>query len=342
MRATIGFLTLCMVLTVIPTVTAAAQDDVAQRRNRVLKAVSRGASSVPLLQRALEDDSPLVRRAAVRALVALGAPARAALDADLRNDDIIERRTALLALAGDATPEAMPYVPRAMESEDEYVREIAVRILLAMEPCTPEIIRLLEVAENDPSPRVHRPAVLRLLALDPQSTPFEVVPPERVPLRERPEMADRLDRIEVALQMPLPREGWRFQTDTRMRGHRDGWFAADFDDSGWRDMQIETAWMTGYVGVGWYRRQIDLPPKPEHVAAELVFEGVDENAWVWVNGAYVGGQAIGPSGWNRPFRVDVTEEIRWGEPNQITVRAMNTAAAGGIWRPVRLEALTVR
>jgi len=341
-RATIGFLTVCMVLTAIPTAITAAPDDVAQRRNRVLKAVSRGASSVPLLSRALEDDSPLVRRAAVRGLAAIGAPAREALDGALDNNDVIVRRAALLALAGDATPEAMPYVLRAMESEDEYVREIAVRILLAMEPSTPEIIRLLEVAEKDPSPRVHRPAVLRLLALDPEATPFEVTPPERVPLRERPDMADRLDRIEVALQMPLPRDGWRFQTDTRLRGHRDGWFMPQFDDSGWRDIEIEIAWEAGYNGVAWYRRQINLPPKHEHVAAELAFEGVDEDCWVWINGTYVGGQSIGPSGWNKPFRVDVTDAIRWGEPNQITVRVYNSAAAGGIWRPVRLEALTVR
>ena len=159
-------------------------------------------------------------------------------------------------------------------------------------------------------------------------------------LRDRPDIA--ADRIEASLTFPLPRDDWRFRADTRQQGHRDGWFAVDYDDSGWDDISIEQAWATGYIGVGWYRREIELPERPEHMAAELHFEGVDESAWVWVNGVYVGGQDIGAGGWNVPFRVDVTDQVRWGETNQITVRAMNTAAAGGIWRPVRLEALTVR
>jgi len=35
----------------------------------------------------------------------------------------------------------------------------------------------------------------------------------------------------------------------------------------------------------------------------------------------------------------VTDLLRWGEENQVTVRAMNTAAAGGIWQPITIMAL---
>ncbi|MBT4822200.1 MAG: hypothetical protein HON70_41215, partial [Lentisphaerae bacterium] len=120
------------------------------------------------------------------------------------------------------------------------------------------------------------------------------------------------------------------------------WFKLGLDDAKWAGISIEQAWQKAgydYTGVAWYRRTIELPAKPDHLAVELHFKGVDECAWVWVNGAYVGQQDLGPSGWNKAFLLDVTKEVKWGEANQITVRAMNTAHAGGIWRPVALEIL---
>ena len=47
----------------------------------------------------------------------------------------------------------------------------------------------------------------------------------------------------------------------------------------------------------------------------------------------------GPAGWDQAFTLDVTKELVWGKRNQITVRAMNTAHAGGIWKPVLIEVL---
>ena len=137
--------------------------------------------------------------------------------------------------------------------------------------------------------------------------------------------------------------GWRFRLDSGRDGHTKGWFQPGFDDSSWQAITIERAWQEAgveHIGVAWYRRWIELPPKPkEMAAADLHFHGVDEGAWVWVNGIYVGEHDIGPQGWDQPFRLDVTAELKWGERNHITVRAMNTAQAGGIWRPVELEVL---
>lgn len=343
MRECAGVTTLCMMMTILLGASAVAQDDVVERRQQVLEAAERGVEALPVLERALEDDNSMVHRAAIRGLVAIGAPAHTILERAFdTHDDPVVRRAALLALAGEPTLEAVPYLTRAMADDDAYVRAIAVRLLLGIEPPTDETLELLRLAEGDEAPSVHRPAGRGLAALDPDMTPFEIDPVETVPLRERPEMADRAHQIVAAWEMRLPREGWRFRADTRLQGHRENWFEEDFDDSGWEEAAIETAWMTGYIGVGWYRREIEIPAEPEHLAAELLFEGVDESAWVWVNGEYVGGQDIGPSGWNRPFRVDVTDQLRWGDTNQITVRAMNTAAAGGIWRPITLEALALR
>jgi beta-galactosidase/beta-glucuronidase len=140
----------------------------------------------------------------------------------------------------------------------------------------------------------------------------------------------------------LPKEGWKFKLDPSRTGHLDGWFGGDFDDAGWDDIAIEQAWQEAdydYIGVTWYRRTITLPAKPDLFAAEMVFEGVDESAWLWVNGEYAGQHDIGMAGWDKLFRIDVTPLLNWGSENQITVRAMNTRYAGGIWKPVYIEAL---
>ena len=78
------------------------------------------------------------------------------------------------------------------------------------------------------------------------------------------------------------------------------------------------------------------------MALELCFGGVDESAWVWLNGKYVGQHDEGPSGRDRPFRLDITKEANWGKVNQLTVRVLNTELGGGIWKPVSVEALALR
>ena len=83
-----------------------------------------------------------------------------------------------------------------------------------------------------------------------------------------------------------------------------------------------------------------MPSRPtEAKTVELCFDAVDEEAWVWLNGKYVGQHAEGVSGWNKPFRFRVDDEIVWGGENQITVRVNDSGDAGGIWKGIRLEVL---
>ena len=74
-------------------------------------------------------------------------------------------------------------------------------------------------------------------------------------------------------------------------------------------------------------------------AVELAFGAVDESAWVWLNGKYIGKHDIGPDGWKVPFWLDVTREIRFGGENLLAVRVKDTEKAGGIWKPVTVDIL---
>ena len=69
---------------------------------------------------------------------------------------------------------------------------------------------------------------------------------------------------------------------------------------------------------------------------QLYFGAADENAKVFVNGKLSGQFDIGPSGWNKPFFIDVTDQAVPGKENLIAVRVVDTKNAGGLWKPVKI------
>jgi len=143
-------------------------------------------------------------------------------------------------------------------------------------------------------------------------------------------------------EIPLPRDGWRFQKDAENVGRDKRWFDVGLNDQAWSLIGIADFWDNfgiKHTGFGWYRRSFKLPDKPAQCGkVELAFDAVDEMAWVWLNGKLAGEYfEYGPAGWTEPFSFDVTRLVRWGAENQITVRVKNTAAAGGIYKPVCLR-----
>ncbi|MBT7165600.1 MAG: DUF4838 domain-containing protein, partial [Victivallales bacterium] len=138
----------------------------------------------------------------------------------------------------------------------------------------------------------------------------------------------------------LPRTGWVFRKDSARTGDLQGWHLPKTSTDGWQAVDISKAWESflrePYVGSGWYRRHIEIPEPLAGRSVYLQFGGVDESCWLWVNKTYVGRHHIGPKGWDIAFRLDITRALRPGR-NLVTVRAMNTVGAGGIWRPVKLE-----
>jgi len=301
----------------------------AQRRAALIEQAAKGANAAPALTAALDDDNMVVRRTAARLLAQMGEPGKAGLGKALGNSDFLVRVSAIRAVCAEPTAESVPVLAKAVADQHELVRLIAVQGLVAIRPQTKPVKDLLSKATKDESEAVRNLAVRALW-------PFYRV---NASIRTSGQYDHH---IKVAKAIPLPKDGWKFKLDPKRTGHRKKWFAPRLNDSKWDDVAIEQAWQKAgyqYVGVAWYRRSIKLPPKPKHVAVDLHFKGVDESTWVWVNGIYAGDHDIGPEGWNKPFLLDVTKELKWGQENQITIRAMNTAFAGGIWKPVVIEVL---
>lgn len=296
-----------VILAVVLTSVAFAGD----ARERRLAIIPDAEPGVEALADALVDPDPLVARTAARMLPSRGIEAFTAVERALDHDDSLVRRNAAMALA-DLGARGLPLIERGLRDSEALVRQGAVFSLACLDPSV-EVLRLLELAAADESQHVRNAVLLAFRA-----------------------------SYRTADAISLPVEGWRFAPDPENVGTERGWFAQDFDDSGWDEIAIEQTWQEAgydYIGVAWYRRTIELPAIEEPARVVLDFQGVDESTWVWVNGEFVGEHDVGPAGWDKPFRLDATGTLNWGGENQITVRAMNTAHAGGIWRPVSIMRL---
>lgn len=131
-------------------------------------------------------------------------------------------------------------------------------------------------------------------------------------------------------------EGWTFaryglQADGMLREEPEGMYAAGWDDSSWRKLDVphdfaiegpfrmDLSGNTGrlpYQGIGWYRKSFVLDSTDADKRIYVDFDGVMAYAQVWLNGQYVGGW---PYGYNS-FRLDLTPYVRTDGENLLAVR----------------------
>jgi beta-galactosidase len=153
-------------------------------------------------------------------------------------------------------------------------------------------------------------------------------------------------------------DGWRFQ-----RGGAQGAEAADFDDSGWRRLDLPHDWSIedlpgtrtpfdpkaisqvqgGFTlgGTGWYRKSFDVPESQRGRRVVIQFDGVYMNAEVWLNGRRVGEHPYGYTS----FWFDLTDKVNFGGRNVLAVKVKNEGensrwySGSGIYRHVWLKTL---
>lgn len=176
-------------------------------------------------------------------------------------------------------------------------------------------------------------------------------------------------------QVTVLEDGWRFwrapvglETSRDQTGGRE---TPAFDDSSWQAVTVPHDWAiagpfdmnidlqvvqvvadgekqpqlrtgrTGALpafGVGWYRRDLDIPESLRGQRVSLEFDGAMSNARVWLNGQYVGEWPYGYSS----FRFDVTPFVNFGGKNILAVELNNEEessrwySGAGLYRNVRL------
>ncbi len=153
------------------------------------------------------------------------------------------------------------------------------------------------------------------------------------------------DAQEVAA---LP-ERWAFRTDPGDSGLKEDWQSAARDPAAWKQIPVGQPWentIGPYDGFAWYRAAVPLPAVLPAGKIGLRFGGVDEEAWVYVNGQPVGERSVKSTGrpvgviWEEPFTIEIPRDVlRPGQENAIAVRVHDSAFAGGIYRGVKLVIL---
>jgi beta-galactosidase len=148
-------------------------------------------------------------------------------------------------------------------------------------------------------------------------------------------------------------DGWRYRADGVEFAEK-----AWLNDAGWERVNLPHTWNAIDVfddvesyrrGIGWYRKRLALPDSLRGKRIFLHFEGANQTAEVYVNGAYAGEHAGGYTA----FTIDVTRHLQWGANGNeqlIAVQVDNShrpslaplsvgfAMYGGIYRDVWLVA----
>lgn len=125
---------------------------------------------------------------------------------------------------------------------------------------------------------------------------------------------------------------WKFRADRQDVGLTEQWMSSD--TTSWTPITVPGPWedLGEYAdldGIGWYRTEFQAPVMAEPWS--LHFEGVDDEARVWLNGKEIGAHV----GYDDPFILDAGDAARSGV-NALVVRVVDHAGPGGIYRPVRV------
>ena len=81
------------------------------------------------------------------------------------------------------------------------------------------------------------------------------------------------------------------------------------------------------MGAGWYRKTINPDASKKGQRTLLDFEGIMYVGDVWLNGKHIGGTDYGYVG----FEIDITRLLKYGEPNEIKVKAHTMTEKNSRW-----------
>jgi len=118
----------------------------------------------------------------------------------------------------------------------------------------------------------------------------------------------------------------------------------EFNDSSWRTLNLPHDWsIEGSfskdnssttaegalpTGIGWYRKEFNVPEGLKGKSIFIDFDGIFKNSEVWINGQYLGKRANGYIS----FRYELTPYLKFGtEKNVIAVRVDNSEQPNSRW-----------
>ena len=132
-------------------------------------------------------------------------------------------------------------------------------------------------------------------------------------------------------------KNWHFFPDENDIGMSEKWFNSDFDDSHWDKLDAGKRWEDqGYQdldGYGWYRKTVEIPADWEGKDVFIKFAAINDAYDLFVNGEQVSSfGAANITFADKPSFTKLTDNIKYGDQNQITIRVNDWGNSGGLWR----------
>ncbi|MFW5657736.1 MAG: glycoside hydrolase family 2 protein [Bacteroidota bacterium] len=142
---------------------------------------------------------------------------------------------------------------------------------------------------------------------------------------------------------------WQFAFDSTDTGLSEQWYSSpDFN----QNIRVPFPWGSNLSGIenkahiGWYSREITIPPTFNSERTFLVIGAADWKTDVWLDGQHIGTHQGGYT----PFEFELTQHVQHNKTHQLVVRVDDTphafklegkqgyGEAKGIWQTVYLEA----
>lgn len=132
--------------------------------------------------------------------------------------------------------------------------------------------------------------------------------------------------------------GWKFQLGNDSLAKN-----ITYNDAKWRSLNVPHDWsIEGKfdeknptlqaegglpAGIGWYRKTFTLPAASKGKNISIVFDGVQHNSEVWINGHYLGKR---PNGYIS-FEYELTSYLKFGGKNVLSVKVNNSDQPNSRW-----------
>jgi len=156
-------------------------------------------------------------------------------------------------------------------------------------------------------------------------------------LKQIPGLQVSIDLVKIAAEKPAEAmeryvaaaADWYQKYDAGSQGAT--WSVSALDTNAWKSMNLPVYWeeasQPGFDGVGWFRKEVELPESWAGKEAILHLGPIDDNDTTWVNGVQIG--AI--EGWNIPRHYKLAPGVLKAGRNVIAVRVLDTGGGGGIY-----------
>jgi sialate O-acetylesterase len=112
------------------------------------------------------------------------------------------------------------------------------------------------------------------------------------------------------------------------------WAGVDFDDSGWKEINIPSYWESqgygGIDGIGWLRKEITLTEDQAANDITLYLGKVDDADITYFNGFEIG-RTDHKDSWKTYRKYTIKKDLLRKGKNIITVRVTDRSRGGGIW-----------